>query len=129
MAFLDKPTPAGEFKHLVTFNPRIVTCVDEMGNEIIAPDQDPGQSGVNKWAAIIPLNSEERVNAAENIGVRKTKLSVRFSHYWNPTEHDSLLFNNRTLNIVSIVNAEEANAEWHILAEEVDDEQGDWRVS
>jgi SPP1 family predicted phage head-tail adaptor len=122
MGILDHPTPAGEYKHRVVFNPRLIKRTNGLGEEIIAADQDPGQSGVKKWAAILPVSGEEKINAAENKSVARTNITVRYSPYWTPTAHDSLIFNGRTLNMVSCLNVEEANQEWHIVAEEIEGE-------
>lgn len=108
MAILNRPTPAGDFWHRVTVVRR-TTTTNELG-ETVTTDT-PGET---RWAKVETLTDEERLAGGELLS--EVTHRIRLRYFPDLAGDDALDFRGHRLAVKSLVDVDEAQAEWEVLA-------------
>ena len=102
----------GELKQRITLQRRSIT--QSSSGEPTETWTDLG----TRWANVTPLSAKEYQLAQQTNADITHKVTIRYTNNFTPTTTDRFIYNGRTFHIDSIINVDEANTEYQIMAKE-----------
>lgn len=104
------PTPSGEMRYRVSWLKRTIENV----KGTLQPDWETVGT---YWAKLVPVSDGESIRDNQVESQRTYEVIMRYVGEIKP--QDKLVYNGRTLNISSVINVEELNAEYKLTCVEV----------